>query len=564
VARSKKVALRVTHKAWDKSKRFARTSWKLAAAFVHNPRIIHVWWGDIRAAVVHFGHWVATGFRLFGVDMRASFILTKRVALGYSLTIREKNLLVRTTSDCMKLVPFSLFIIVPFAELALPLFLRMFPNMLPSTFFEKKFDKATLARKFKAKQDMAEFWQQVVFQRTKEISETDDHKYANRAEELHEFQEKLIEATEFPSLKEILKFSRIFKDELGLKTMSSHQLLALSKLLGLPAANGWWPSLLEVQLRHHIVNLRREDRDYFWEGIDGLTQTELIDACRKRAIRFHDVSEEQMRSDLNRWLEISANHRQIPTSLLLWIQSFYLTAPEVAELQYEPEEKGVDDPSRTFAEMAERRKAKAEEAQHRLEDLRHEIAEVVDHCGEGPAAAAQGGEDQGHEDGGPPEAPELCEEQRQKRQMMQHMREQDDRLHLYRDIVERQKVVLDHQLAFLASMRDCNAIEQKEAKVVLAEQQARVVEMIDSFKKDTEDIEDALGRIGVDLEGPAQHRGADLPRPAEQPAPPDPRVGGAAAREPADWSDLDASPVLSTPTLWKHDQPRSSTCQAAA
>ena len=31
-----------------------------------------------------------------------------------------------------------------------------------------------------------------------------------------------------------------------------------------------------------------------------------------------------MRDSLNRWLRLSATHRQIPTSMLLWIQSFYL------------------------------------------------------------------------------------------------------------------------------------------------------------------------------------------------------------------------------------------------
>ena len=31
-----------------------------------------------------------------------------------------------------------------------------------------------------------------------------------------------------------------------------------------------------------------------------------------------------MRESLNRWLRLSATHRQIPTSMLLWIQSFYL------------------------------------------------------------------------------------------------------------------------------------------------------------------------------------------------------------------------------------------------
>ena len=43
----------------------------------------------------------------------------------------------RTTQDLLRLVPFSVFIIVPFMELLLPVALKLFPNMLPSTFEDK-------------------------------------------------------------------------------------------------------------------------------------------------------------------------------------------------------------------------------------------------------------------------------------------------------------------------------------------------------------------------------------------------------------------------------------------
>lgn len=42
--------------------------------------------------------------------------------------------LIRTTMDIFRLVPFAIFIIVPFMEFLLPIALKFFPNMLPSTF----------------------------------------------------------------------------------------------------------------------------------------------------------------------------------------------------------------------------------------------------------------------------------------------------------------------------------------------------------------------------------------------------------------------------------------------
>jgi hypothetical protein len=55
----------------------------------------------------------------------------------YEPSLNGCRQLVRTVSDLFRLVPFSVFIIVPFMELLLPLALKLFPGMLPSTFTSK-------------------------------------------------------------------------------------------------------------------------------------------------------------------------------------------------------------------------------------------------------------------------------------------------------------------------------------------------------------------------------------------------------------------------------------------
>jgi hypothetical protein len=63
-------------------------------------------------------------------------VVSKRMCISavihfdFSLFIQ----LVRTVSDLFRLVPFSVFIIVPFMELLLPVAIKLFPGMLPSTF----------------------------------------------------------------------------------------------------------------------------------------------------------------------------------------------------------------------------------------------------------------------------------------------------------------------------------------------------------------------------------------------------------------------------------------------
>lgn len=42
--------------------------------------------------------------------------------------------MMKASSDGMKMLPFSFFLIVPFAEFGLPLYLLLFPNSIPSQF----------------------------------------------------------------------------------------------------------------------------------------------------------------------------------------------------------------------------------------------------------------------------------------------------------------------------------------------------------------------------------------------------------------------------------------------
>ena len=84
----------------------------------------------IVAEVKHYYH----GFRLLFVDVKVCVRLLVQVLNAKSLTRRERRQLVRTTADLFRLVPFLVFVVVPFMEFLLPVALKLFPGMLPSTF----------------------------------------------------------------------------------------------------------------------------------------------------------------------------------------------------------------------------------------------------------------------------------------------------------------------------------------------------------------------------------------------------------------------------------------------
>jgi hypothetical protein len=59
-------------------------------------------------------------------------------------------------------VPFAIIVVVPFLEFALPVLLKLFPNMLPSTFEDKLKKEETLKKKLRLRLDMAKFLQETL------------------------------------------------------------------------------------------------------------------------------------------------------------------------------------------------------------------------------------------------------------------------------------------------------------------------------------------------------------------------------------------------------------------
>jgi LETM1 and EF-hand domain-containing protein 1 len=91
------------------------------------------WKEEFVSTLQHY--WLGT--KLLWADVRISSRLLVKLAGGKSLSRRERQQLTRTTADIFRLVPVAVFIVVPFMEFLLPVFLKLFPNMLPSTFQDK-------------------------------------------------------------------------------------------------------------------------------------------------------------------------------------------------------------------------------------------------------------------------------------------------------------------------------------------------------------------------------------------------------------------------------------------
>ncbi|XP_075963538.1 mitochondrial proton/calcium exchanger protein isoform X3 [Anarhichas minor] len=263
--------------------------------------------------VKHYYH----GFRLLWIDTTIAGRMLWTVLNGHPLSRRERRQFLRTCADVFRLLPFLVFIIVPFMEFLLPVALKLFPNMLPSTFETKSKKEERLKTELRVKLEMAKFLQDTI----EEIALRNKAAQGNVTEEFSTFFQKIRDSGERPSNEQIMRFSKLFEDELTLDNLTRPQLVALCRLLELQSIGT--NNFLRFQLIMKLRTIRADDKLIAEEGVESLSVNEVQAACRARGMRSLGVTEERLREQLIQWLELHLK-QQIPTSLLLLSRAMFL------------------------------------------------------------------------------------------------------------------------------------------------------------------------------------------------------------------------------------------------
>ena len=145
------------------------------------------------------------------------------MVMGYTLTRREHRQLRRTMGDMLRLIPFIPFILIPAAELLLPLALRFFPNMLPSTFESKFALEEKRRRLLKLRIEMAKFLQESIKAGGLQLSES-----VKDSDVFKEFYHK-VRIGMHPTRDDVIKVAKLFDDELTLDNLSRPQLVSICR-----------------------------------------------------------------------------------------------------------------------------------------------------------------------------------------------------------------------------------------------------------------------------------------------------------------------------------------------
>ncbi|KAJ7563576.1 hypothetical protein O6H91_03G115700 [Diphasiastrum complanatum] len=260
-------------------------------------------------------YWMGT--KLLWANVSISSRLLMKLANGRSLTRRERQQLTRTAADIFRLVPFAVIVIVPFMELLLPVLLKLFPNMLPSTFQDKMKEEEALKKKLNARLQYAKFLQDTVAEMAKEIKATRTGDIQRTAEDLDRFMNKVRTGGKVNN-EEILGFAKLFNDELTLDNISRPRLVSMCKYMGIQTYGT--DAYLRYCLRERLAWIKEDDKLISSEGVESLLESELRAACRERGM-LGLVSIEEMKQQLQDWLDLSLNH-SVPSSLLILSRSF--------------------------------------------------------------------------------------------------------------------------------------------------------------------------------------------------------------------------------------------------
>ncbi|KAL4918834.1 LETM1-like protein-domain-containing protein [Aspergillus aurantiobrunneus] len=265
------------------------------------------------------------GTKLLSTEVRISSRLALKMAGGYELSRREHRQLKRTVTDLGRLIPFSMFLIIPFAELLLPVALKLFPNLLPSTYEGKSAREKKALSLSSTRKEVSTFLKDTLKESGLPVTAANV-----RNEEFAEFFKKIRNTGETPSNEDVIKVCKIFKDDVTLDNLSRPQLVGICKYMNLNTFGT--DAMLRYNIRHRMRQIKRDDRAIFYEGVESLSVPELQMACASRGIRTHGVSPARLREDITQWLDLRLK-QGVPSTLLVLSNAYvYAQGGKEAEM----------------------------------------------------------------------------------------------------------------------------------------------------------------------------------------------------------------------------------------
>lgn len=274
--------------------------------------------------------WSVNGFWLFYLNIKCSNSLLHKRILGNDLNFNEKKLIRTTVKDTMKIIPFSFFIVIPFAEFGLPFAIKLFPSMLPSTFTFKSVQEIGSNLFEKKKVELLEFnslFQNIMLN----LKKSENFSISLGINNLEKIQRQLLESKEFDQAKLYEIISGPIKHMFELENLNIETLRSISRVMDISTMGNKF--LLMLRIRYKILKLKSEDKDILWDGIDQISKQNLQKVLISRLIDHKvEYGTDKYKELLMDWIKMSSI-KQLPLSIILWIQITKLIGEHANKLQ---------------------------------------------------------------------------------------------------------------------------------------------------------------------------------------------------------------------------------------
>jgi LETM1 and EF-hand domain-containing protein 1 len=239
--------------------------------------------------------------------------------------------------DLLRLVPFIIIVVVPFAEFGLPVLLKFFPNFLPSQFEKPELRQQAFKDSLAVKIEMQALLQETLTEMAEQAASSQSSSKEAKSEQQQlavELDAMRAGETRLPP-EAVLRVAALFKDEPSLDSMAHWQLAALAKYVGISPYGT--DSMLRQNLKKSFADIKLDDQDLMREGTAYLNKKELKDACEARGMRAFGLTESQYRSQLDEWLMLAVT-KKIPITLLLLSRAFQINNNTVEESAAAPQD----------------------------------------------------------------------------------------------------------------------------------------------------------------------------------------------------------------------------------
>ena len=269
-------------------------------------------------AAVHTYH----GFKLLGINTRRAVKIVRRLNRGESITRKERLMMESVTTDLLRLIPFSFFIIIPGAEILLPVALKMFPDMIPSTFESSSQGKIKAINKQiklqRSKQQLLEYT-------TRSLVMSSIGKDWEKIKEPLELLRRQ-GSQEAITTEHIRSIEFLFRPtgSCHLSKLPPDVIVSLAKVAEIYPRpyeilpNSLVTNLLRKRINKKMEKLKKDDQLLLKEGITRLNHRELIKAVQMRGMRWID-STDSLKLQLNQWLELSSDS-SVPYHILFFFR----------------------------------------------------------------------------------------------------------------------------------------------------------------------------------------------------------------------------------------------------